>query len=395
MIRLASKNQCTGCAACQQVCGQQAISMVEDTEGFRFPYIDKERCVECHLCEKTCPVITIHENNNFANPEVYAMWSNKDRRVSSSGGAFSAFARVIINKGGVVFGAYLDEDMILRHIGIDSLDDLEKLRGSKYLQSELNNTFVEIKGELKKDKYVLFCGTPCQVAGLKTYLRVGYDKLYTLDLTCHGVPSVKIFNSYLDKLKTRHGSLKIKGIEFRRRDGWGFAPSILTSHKFIRIYDEDNLYMCAFDKAAIFRKSCANCQFAKIQRQGDCMIADFWGIGRHGKPFKKSTLKGVSLVFINNDKGASLFNEINDCYVEKRTLEEAIIENFNITHPSRIEPRRDEIIKAFLNPALSLGDIDKKFNLVDHSLKGKIKKYASKYHIFDAVKVIYNFYKTL
>ncbi len=394
MIELASHETCTGCTACMNSCKHGAIEMKPDNEGFLFPSIDTAKCIECGLCQKRCPVLQSSESGNFDKPKAFALYSEEYRRVSSSGGAFSVFARWTFAKNGVVYGAAFDENLFCRHIKANTMDELSPIRGSKYVQSNIGNVFGEIRDALRQGTQVLFTGTPCQVAGLKEFLHKSYDNLLTLDLTCHGVPSNSVFQSYIERLSTRFTG-KISFFEFRRRDGWGFAPSISFGGKLQPIYDVDNLYMCAFDRAALFRKSCYACPYAKLPRVGDCTIADFWGIGRYGKPFKHNLLKGVSLVLANNEKGLAAVNALQDSFIEERDLHEALIENYNITHPSAIYKDRDAIISAFLDKRLSLNDIDEKFHLVDKSLKGRIKKYATKYHVFDFVKAIYNKYKTL
>lgn len=394
MISLASKETCTGCTACANVCAYDAIEMVQDCDGFLYPIINENKCVGCGLCEKRCSVVSPLSSDNATEPKAFAVWSIPDRTVSSSGGAFSAFARKILDKGGIVFGAAFDEKLRCRHIKVETLEELAPLRGSKYVQSELGDIFLKVKDCLKSGKLVLFTGTPCQIAGLYAYLHKDYDNLLTLDLACHGVPSDAVFQSYLSKLQNSK-KCKISSFEFRCRNGWGFAPAVSDRGKLTPIYDIENLYMCAFDKSALFRQSCYTCPFAKIPRVGDCSIADFWGIGRHGKPFKHNVLKGVSLVLVNNAKGMEAVMELENVFREERTLEEALVENPNITQPSLLHPQRNEIIQSFLDPRKSLKDISKEFYLLDNSLRGRIKKYASKYYLFDFAKIIYDKYRTL
>lgn len=379
MINLASKETCTGCTACVNVCVYNAIEIVQDCNGFLYPIINENECVGCGLCEKRCPVLSPLSFDNAITPRAFALWSVPDRTVSSSGGAFSAFARKILDNGGIVFGAAFDEKLRCHHIKVDKLEELPPLRGSKYVQSELDGVFLEVKDCLKNGQQVLFTGTPCQIAGLYAYLHKDYDNLLTLDLACHGTPSNAVFQSYLSKLRTLK-KCKISSFEFRRRNGWGYI---------------ENLYMCAFEKAALFRQSCYICPFAKLPRVGDCSIADFWGIGRHGKPFKHNVLRGVSLVLVNNARGMDAIMKLENVFREERTLEESLVENLNIIHPSPLHPQRNEIIQSFLNPHKSLKDISKEYHLLDNSLKGRIKKYASKYHLFDFAKIVYDKYRTL
>lgn len=394
MISLASKESCTGCTACVNSCTHQAVSMKQDDDGFLFPFIDINRCIECSVCVRVCPVLSPSKSDNLSAPGTFALWSIPDRTVSSSGGAFSAFARKILDDGGIVFGAAFDEKLRCHHIKVDKLEGLPPLRGSKYVQSELDGIFLEVKDCLKSGKQVLFTGTPCQIAGLYAYLHKDYDNLLTLDLACHGTPSNAVFQSYLSKLENLK-KCKITSFEFRRRNGWGYAPAVSDRGKLIPVFGIENIYMYAFEKAALFRQSCYVCPFAKLPRVGDCSIADFWGIGRHGKPFKHKVLKGVSLVLVNNARGMDAIMKLENVFREERTLEESLSENPNIIHPSPLHPQRNEIIQAFLNPHKSLKDISKEFHLLDNSLKGRIKKYASKYHLFDIAKIVYDKYKTL
>lgn len=395
MLKLADKNICLGCHACVNACVHQALVMKPDEEGFLQPLVDNDKCVECKACEKACPIISPKVNANDTHPKAYAVWSNPDRTVSSSGGAFSSFARTILKEGGVVYGAAWDERLFLHHIAIEKEDELDKLRGSKYVQSSIDDTYKDVRTKLCEARRVLFCGTPCQIAGLKNFLRKEYDNLLTLDLVCHGVPSDKVWQAYLEKIATRFAGIRPTAYEFRRRDGWGKAPSISLGGNWLKIYGVDALYMEAFDKCAIFRKSCYQCPYAKLPRIGDVTIADFWGLGRYGTPFKHNVMKGVSLVLINNQKGKEALLKLEDTFCEERTLKEALIENWNIDHVTKKNKNREKIIEAFLNPNCSLESIDCQFDIVDHSFKARIKEFAAKIGLFDVVKRVYNKYKTL
>ena len=395
MPQLAEYKDCTGCSACANVCAHSAIIMKANQDGFLYPDIDDSLCVQCSLCEQVCPILKVIPTGNTETPKVFAMWHNQDRTVSSSGGAFSALARNVLAQGGKVFGAAFDEDLNLRHISISSTDELSLLRGSKYVQSNIGSTLKEVKKLLIGGKPVLYCGTPCQIAGLKSFLRKPYSNLLTLDLVCHGVPSSKIFQSYLNKLQKELNIEKIQSYQFRHLEGWGFSPSVKVEEKTKKLYGTDNLYMEAFSASALFRESCYHCPFAKLPREGDCSIADFWGIGRHGIPFKYDVMKGVSLILVNNKQGEDAIKRLQDSFVMERDLKEALIENHNINHPSVRHPYRDEIIKDFLNENTSLSQINNKYHLVDSSLKGIIKMCASKWGLFSIAKRIYNKYKSL
>ena len=265
MPNLANKKDCTGCTACINVCAHKAIVMYADSEGFLYPTINESQCVQCGLCEQVCPVLTITESGNTDQPIVYAMWHKHDRVKSSSGGAFSALARLIFSKGGKVYGAAFGENLVLQHVGISSIEELQKLRGSKYLQSNLGDIFKDVKKDLLEERWVLFCGTPCQIAGLKAYLRKSYKNLLTADLVCHGVPSQKIFDSYLMKLCKEIRIEAIQNYGFRKLDGWAISPSIKVNGKDISLYGINSLYMEAFNKNALFRESCYNCKLVSFQ----------------------------------------------------------------------------------------------------------------------------------
>lgn len=393
MPTLANIEQCTGCAACSNACAHDAIKMQEDKEGFLHPVIDNSVCIHCGLCEKVCPV-NHPVSLGKPSPVVYALWSEKDRAVSSSGGAFSAFARAILKRGGLIYGTTYDKTLCLHHTSTDSVEGLNAMRGSKYMQSEIGNVFQDIRRALRDKRWVLFCGTPCQVAGLRAFLGKDYETLLTLDLACHGVPSSKIFQSYLKKLSMKYASNTIRNYEFRRMNGWGFAPSFTDEHnRKKRLFGTDALYMEAFNASALFRKCCYSCPYSSIPRIGDCSIADFWGIGRYGKKFKHDVMKGGSLVLVNTSKGDAIFKDLKDVFAEQRTLQEALKENPNLHEPSPYNPQRDAIVSAFLDPNRSLENIDNEFHLVDHSLKATIKNKADKMGLFDIVKRVYNWYK--
>lgn len=393
MPALSKINECTGCHACVNACAKGAIKMIEDKEGFLQPHVDSTHCVDCGLCEKSCPIVSPKKNGNNSTPRTYAFWHHEDRTKSSSGGAFSAFARKVISDGGVVYGAAYSPFPIVKHIAIEKVEDLEKLRGSKYMQSDMGDCFKQVKSELLANRKVLFTGTPCQVAGLRAFLRKDYENLLLVDIACHGTPSVKVFASYLEKLNNRLGKAEnglIKNFEFRNRDGWGKTSSITIGSSCKRLYGIDGLYMKAFDKSALFRKSCYHCPFAKIPRIGDCTIADFWGIGCYGDKFNHDVTKGVSLVLVNNEHGSAAFGQLEGCFSEERHLKETLHLNHNLVGPSKLHPLRDEIIEAFLDDTLSLEDIDHRYKIIPHTLKSTISEWASRMGVYDLLKRIYN-----
>lgn len=391
MPNLADRLHCTGCAACYNSCARNAIQMVPDVEGFLFPDVDLKSCVNCGLCEKVCPALNQNNDSFDVIPDAYAVWSYLDREKSSSGGAFSAFARYVLGNSGIVYGAAFYDGFNVRHVAVDSLEKLDRLRGSKYIQSSIGDVFKQVRTAVRNERQVLFCGTPCQVDGLKKFLTKDYDNLITLDLACHGVPSYKVFESYIEKLAKKKNLDKsdINGFEFRKRDGWDKTPYVYIKNKKTAVYGVDALFTEAFDAASIFRKSCYSCKYAKFPRVGDCTIADFWGIGLHGRSFLHDTSKGVSLVITNTKKGNNFLRNLKDVFIQKRTLEEALVENDNLNHCVEVCLQRDSLIHAFLDSEMTLECIDNNFSVVDLSLKARIKQYTKKCGLYNLAKSLY------
>lgn len=397
MPTLAIQKDCTGCAACNNICPHAAITMSPNKEGFLMPDIDYNRCVECKLCEKACPIVN---NVDLKNPEVtdaYAFWDNESRTKSSSGGAFSAIARWILDKNGLVFGAAWTEDGFHCHHKMCScMAELSDLRGSKYLQSDIRKTFCEVRYALRKDKYVLFTGTPCQIAGLRSFLLKSYDKLITVDIVCHGVPSNELFCNYIKKLKAEYPQYeKADGFIFRNLRGWGISPALKFSDKKEILIGISNVYMGAFEKGAIFRESCYDCRFNGLTRTGDITIADFWGIGTQGIPFHKDVTKGVSLVLLNSEKGKKLFDSLNNCFFTKRPLKEALRFNHNLTASSVRPAFREDTIYSFNNAEITLKEINERFNFKRSGWKACLLNILIKSGIFWTIKSIINKYRSL
>lgn len=364
-IELCDITKCTQCYACVNACPKSCVSMQEAADGFTLPIIDREKCVECGACMKACHRLT--EKVQYRTPKkTYACWTKNelDRRRSSSGGAFSILARKILNEGGIVYGASMCEDLKVRHIGVESTDDIIRLQGSKYLQSYLGNTYKEVRAHLRDGRKVLFTGTPCQVGGLLTFLHREYDNLYTCDVVCHGVPSQKAFDIYIDKIGIQG---KCKNFNFRFTEGWGFQLSrqleSLTkdgdSNKKI-ISPKNAYYLRAFTKGLMFSEACYSCAYAQPERASDVTLADYWGLGVM-KPFNHPTHKGVSLLLVNSDKALELLNECPDLFFEERPLEEAIVGNHNLSHTSRRPEGRDTYFED--SQVLSISDLSCKYGI--------------------------------
>lgn len=340
------KKNCFGCRACANICPVKAITMQEDEEGFFYPVIDETKCTNCGLCKKACPALNKSEvyKNNTTNPDCYALMADDDiRAVSSSGGAFTLIADWILDQGGYVCGvAYVGQKV--QHIIINKKEDLARLRGSKYVQSNTNMVYSEIKKLLNDNKLVLFTGTPCQVVGLNTFLGKTYDNLYTIDLLCHGVPPQKVFDMYLKETigdeKFINGSFRDKSI------GWScYATKIQTDKKIYYTPIAQDSYLQAFVKNISLRPSCGICPFTTKNRVSDFTIGDYWAVGRYDK--KLNDEKGTSVIIVHSSKAEQLFDIIknNAKTCVKTPIEYASWYNITLYTPLKQHPNRQAFFR--------------------------------------------------
>lgn len=299
---LCSESECTGCEACKNSCPEACITMQSNEKGFLHPVIDYGRCGGCKLCEKSCPVLNKPVLNRSVQPKVYACWHKNDevRMRSSSGGVFSALAEMVLDQGGVVFGAAYGENLHVHHIGIEKAEDLDKLRRSKYVQSEIGDTIKQVKQYLENGRQVLFVGTPCQVVGLYAFLGEEYDNLLTADLICGGVPSPKVFNRYVESIE-KHYKTKLSDINFRnKRHGWENNTVIgISSKDEYHLRGARNSFFYGYRLHIFLRHSCYQCPAQGLPRPGDITIADFWGIKKDSHISQNKIDKGISLLMIN------------------------------------------------------------------------------------------------
>ena len=369
MIKIEEKNKCCGCYACSNICPKNAIEMIEDEKGFKYPKINENKCINCGLCEKVCPILNKNKISN--TPKAYACINKNEniRKNSSSGGIFTLIAEEIINMGGVVFGAQFDNDFNVIHSYTSNKEELYKYRGSKYVQSIIGDNYKIVKSFLEEGKYVLFTGTPCQVEGLYAFLQKEYDKLYTEDIICHGVPSPKIWRKYLEYRKINDKETP-KNIEFRNKDnGWEqFNMKFYyknADYKRDLINDE---YMQAFLKNICLREACYSCNFKVRNRKSDITLADFWGI-QNIKP-EMNDNKGTSLVIVNSLKGVDLFERIKEKIKFIETdFEKSIKYNPSMTCSPKIPKNREKFFSDLDNYELNI--LIKKY-LPKQKLKNKI-----------------------
>lgn len=363
-MQIENKTHCTGCGACYNVCPVDAITMQGDKYGFYKPVIDQEKCIKCGLCEKICPLNKFVSSND--EPRAMALINkNEDVRLKcASGGAFSALATQIINQGGVVYGVVWDENVVAIHDRAETIEQLEKMYSSKYVQANTINSFKRAKEDLENGRVVLYSGTPCQIAGLKSYLRKDYDNLFTVDLICHGTPSPLALEKYKQEFLKEHKEEKILSINFRsKKRGWGYwlVPLIRTTTKIYCVPYEKNLYMKAFGSNAIINKSCLNCQFNKIPRVADITIGDFWGIDEYDTALNDK--KGTSIILVNNEKGQHLLNQVaEDCKLQDVPLDIATKRNPNIYSSSKPHKHREEFLNDLCIENKSFKYCVKKYN---------------------------------
>ncbi|RHR43038.1 hypothetical protein DWX23_00475 [Parabacteroides sp. AF18-52] len=369
-IQLCDKTTCTQCMACVNACPKGCINMVDGGQGFVVPQIDNTLCVKCGVCMHSCHQL---ENtlNRYTPIKTLACWTmvDIDRRNSSSGGAFSVLARWVLGEDGVVFGATMNKNLQVYHTSIERVDHLYRLQGSKYVQSYLGDTFIQVRNHLKQGRLVLFTGTPCQIGGLLTYLRKKYDNLITCDMVCHGVPSQRIFNAFCERT---HLTGTCDGISFRFTEGWGFQltrelilPTKVenfnsTCVKRKPINPRNAWYMRAFNKSFMFNEACYSCSYAKPERVSDFTMADYWGVGRN-TPFLHPKHRGVSMLLVNTYRACEILKELPDFFCEERDLQEALEGNFNLSRSSVRPKNRNQFIADLFD--MSKTDIVKRYGL--------------------------------
>ncbi|NFO13460.1 4Fe-4S dicluster domain-containing protein [Clostridium botulinum] len=344
MINILKKEECSACHACSNICPAKCITMIEDNEGFLYPLINQGKCIDCGLCEKVCPII--NKIDKVEKQSVSYACKNKDnetRNASSSGGIFSLLCNYVISKNGVVFGAAFNKEFEVNHMFAETLEECEKFRGSKYVQSNIGDTYRQAKEFLDDGRIVLFTGTQCQIKAISLFLNKEYNNLINIDIICHGVPSPKVFNVYKKFLKEKYNS-DILDIRFRDKvNGWK-EFSYVTEFKNDRIYSKtlrEDSYMKGFLSDLYLRPSCYECKAKNFFSNSDISLADYWGVQNIHPEFDDD--KGTSLVLVNTQKGQDIFNTIS-CNMDfiKTDLNYAISCNPCIVKPVKYNPKREK-----------------------------------------------------
>lgn len=368
-----NKNECCGCSVCVKVCPVNAIKMEVDEEGFSYPKIDKNKCIDCGLCKKNCAFANhnINDEKGTIEKAYLAKHKNENIRINSrSGGIFVSVSDWIIKENGVVYGCILDEKMKVKHVRATNIEDRNKMCKSKYVESCVNNTFCEVEEDLKNGKKVLYSGTGCQIDSLITFLKyknINIDKLYTIDIVCHGYTSPKLFNEYIEWLEKKYNG-KVTQFDFRDKTvcGWdGHKESYVINGKKY----SNSIYRNIFYTNLSFRLSCYNCKYASIIHKSDLTIADAWGVDKVSPEFNDN--KGVSMFLVQTSKGKELLEIIKkDCDVIDTDLKNVL--QPNLQHPTPLKNNRAEFWSIYNEEGFN--GILKKYGIsYKKEIKSKIK----------------------
>ena len=360
IILFKDKKDCCGCGACMNACPNSAIQMREDEHGFIYPVIDDALCVGCEACTKAC----FYQNSPaFHTPqEVFAASCKNDETVakSASGGAFAVLAEHVLRSGGMVYGCALlfeDDRLAPRHIRIDRMEDIHLLQGSKYVQSEIGGTYQQAKQDLASGKNVLFTGTPCQIAGLKQYLKREYSNLLTADIICHGVPNKRLFQAFMDFYGKQLGG-KITAFSFRDKSkGQGMATRCIYKDSLGHTKESVKngkmmAYIAFFLKSYTYRINCYRCPFARQQRVADVTLGDYWGFHEEHPQVHASqglsNSRGISCILINTEKGKKLWDAFRGQFNSLPSeFEKVARHNDQLKKPSEYSRERETLLQLF------------------------------------------------
>lgn len=381
MILIQHKSQCCGCAACVQRCPRQCILLEEDAEGFLYPKVDVSRCIDCGLCEKVCPVL--HPGTSHAPQACYAALhpDKQIREASSSGGSFTALAASVLASGGVVFGARFASDWSVEHAYTETLEGLAAFRGSKYVQSRIGSAYSQAETFLKQGRRVLFTGTPCQISGLRRFLRKDYEGLLTLDFICHGVPSPLVWRRYLQAVRPSSGDTSLRGVSFRDKEhGWhSYRVTFRYDHASVSRYFYEDPYMRGFLADLFLRPSCYACAAKSCSSGADLTMGDFWGI-EHVHP-ELDDDGGVSCILVHTPSGARALQQI-PLQLNSSTYQEVVQYNPALEHsPKASAARRSRFFELLAHQGvisaceeLTRVSVAKRLLKLIRSLLGKVRR---------------------
>lgn len=375
-MSVCEKTKCTGCFACYNICPKKCIKMKENEYGYVYPEIDEKECIKCNMCVRTCPQ---NEKVELKKPlKAYAM-QIKDRELlskSASGGAASMFYYHIIKHNGIGYGVEKITDENAKFIRVDSINEIDRLKGSKYVHAYINNMFTEVRKDLEKNIKIIFIGTPCQVAGLRRFLKKDYDNLILVDLVCHGVPPQRLLREEIEEYK----KYDINNIKFR--EGNKYILQLNCDNTKINKKSDESLYLDSFINGITLRDNCYQCIYANINRCSDITIGDFWGLSNKSKLYENKE-QGVSLLLAITPKGEKLIKECEKyMQIEEREIEEAYNGNTQLRYPTRKTKQREKFKKMY-----------KKYGY-EKAIKKAMCKIRMKRKIKEN-KVIYQIYKKI
>lgn len=394
MIKITDKTKCSGCSACSAICPKNCIEMKADNEGFLYPEVNNSECIDCGLCEKICPILNPVEEKEHSQKGFIVQNKNEQvRKESTSGGFFSVLAEYVINKNGVVFGVSYDEDFQVRHTYVDKVEDLKYFRNSKYVQSDVKNTFKEVLSFLKQNVLVLYSGTPCQIEGLRSYLKKDYENLITVDISCHAVPSPLIWNKYLETVKKQY-SKNVSNILFRDKSHYGYKYSTMSikdksGKELCNSGVETNPMLRAFFSDICDRPACYDCSFKKRYRVSDFTMWDCFSVYDFDKSMDDD--KGTTRVLIQSEKGVEIFDQIKDkmtiCEVDADRLVKGVKEIFESV---KLNPNRDKFFEEAT--VLSGEDLFKKWFPVNYKtqIKKNVRILFVKFKVYALIKKCLN-----
>ena len=373
MIKIVNKVDCCGCYACYNSCPKKCINMIKDEEGFEYPKVDESKCIKCKKCLNVCPIHNEIKGLNMSMKKAFACKSKDENIVknSSSGGMFFELCKWTIQNEGIVFGVEITKDLNAIHSYANTLEECKKYMGSKYIQSNVSESYIEAEKFLKEGKYVLFTGTQCQIKGFKLFLRKDYEKLISVDVICHGVPSKVVFDSHIKLIEERK-KVKVNNLKFRSKEfGWeditfNYEGSKNDKNINFSIKGEDNKFLLGFLKNCYLRSSCYSCKSKKFTSGSDITLGDYWGIKDVHKEFYSE--KGVSVIVINSSKGLEIVESLDIDIIETKLLD-VLKYNPAIEKSSELTVRRKMFWKNFEKIGLDKS-VEKAIKV---SLKAKIK----------------------